>query len=368
MDNDISVLQESEGRTLSREEMVRLLSIDADDAASIAALKSRSCAVMRREVGDLVYYRGIIEFSNICMMDCLYCGIRKSNTGVGERYRLSKEEIVESALWCADHGYGSVMLQSGERRDEQFIDFVTDAVRQIKERTVSERLPEGLGITLGIGEQSSRVYKRLFDAGAHRYLLRIETTNPRLFSRIHPAEQRLESRVDCLRALQDIGFQVGTGVMVGIPGQTTMMLADDIEFFRDLDVDMIGMGPYIRHPDSAMADQGMMEKGRLLQLSLNMIAVVRIVLKDVNIAATTALQALVPDGRERGLAYGANVVMPNLTPARFRKGYQLYEGKPCLNETMAECRGCLLRRIGSIGRDVGFDKWGDAPHVLNRAV
>lgn len=330
-------------------------------------LRQHAIEVMHREVGDLVYYRGIIEFSNICSSDCYYCGIRKSNRKVSSRYELSEQQIVSTALWCAEQGYGSVVLQSGERRDPRFLDLVERVIRQIKVRSVSEALPRGLGITLSIGEQSLETYQRLYDAGAHRYLLRIETTDERLFSEIHPRQQRIETRLQALKDLSAAGYQVGTGVMIGLPGQSLRSLAQDILFFRDSDIDMIGMGPYIVHPDSAMAERGMIDRQELLGLSFNMIAATRIVLQDVNIAATTALQALVPDGREQGLSYGANVTMPNLTPTEVRPGYQLYAGKPCLDESKQECRGCLLRRIRSIGRDVGFDMWGDAPHASGRS-
>lgn len=351
---------------MTKQELIDILSIPHTDTSAIEDLKRRAGEVMVKEVGTDVYYRGIIEFSNICTLDCHYCGIRRSNSRVTDRYTLSKQEIIDTALWCRDAGYGSLVLQSGERRDQPFISFVEDLIMTIRRESVSPRLPEGLGITLGVGEQDEHTYQRLADAGAHRYLLRIETTSEALYRRLHPSGQRLSERISCLRSLRKIGFQVGTGVMIGLPGQSIGMLADDILFFRDMDVDMIGMGPYIVHEDSPMAPQGMMEKEALMQLSLNMIAAVRLALKDVNIASTTALQALYPDGRERGLAYGANVTMPNLTPQYVRKGYQLYQGKPCVEESKNECRECLLGRITSIGREVGFDAWGDSPHALQR--
>ncbi|MDC7220053.1 MAG: [FeFe] hydrogenase H-cluster radical SAM maturase HydE [Spirochaetales bacterium] len=350
----------------TRKDIIEMLSFTKED--DLGRLRDEALSLMGKEVGNLVYYRGIIEFSNICRCDCRYCGIRKSNSKLSERYTLERNEIVDTALWCADQGYGSIVLQSGERVDPAFISFVESVVAEIKERSRSEKLPKGLGITLGIGEQSRETYRRLYEAGAHRYLLRIETTDPALYRRLHPKNQTLENRIECLGDLKEVGFQVGTGVMIGIPGQTLDMLARDIEFFRDRDIDMIGMGPYITHPHGDMASEGMMEKEALLQLSLNMIAATRLVLRDVNIAATTALQALVPDGRERGLGYGANVTMPNLTPIKVRKGYQLYEGKPCLDESGTACGSCLLNRIRSVGRDVGFNLWGDSPHVNKRKV
>lgn len=351
---------------MTRNELIDILSIPPSDTKSIDDLKRRALQTMRTHVGTEVYYRGIIEFSNVCTLDCHYCGIRRSNAKVGERYTLSRGEILEAALWSADAGYGSIVLQSGERRDEAFISFVEDVIREIRKTSVSETLPNGLGITLGIGEQSEESYRRLFNAGAHRYLLRIETTNAGLYKQIHPPKQTLEDRIRCLESLKKIGYQVGTGVMIGLPGQDVGMLADDIQFFKDIDVDMIGMGPYIVHDDSPMAMLGMMEKQSLMQLSLNMIAATRLALKDVNIASTTALQALYPDGREQGLSYGANVTMPNLTPRKVRKGYQLYQGKPCVEETKSECKGCLLKRVRSTGRDVAFNAWGDSPHALKR--
>ncbi len=351
---------------MTRNEIIEILSIGPEDRLALEELRTRSYETMIRHVGSRVYYRGIIEFSNVCALDCYYCGIRKSNSRVGPRYTLSREEILESARWCAEAGYGSLVLQSGERSDEKFISFVEELIREIKTASVSEHLPGGLGITLGIGEQSEEVYQRLFDAGAHRYLLRIETTSCELYSRLHPQQQTLKKRIGCLEALKRTGFQVGTGVMIGLPGQSRAMLADDILFFREMDVDMIGMGPYIVHGDSPIADLGMMEKESLMQLSLNMIAAARLVLKDVNIASTTALQALYPDGREQGLTYGANVTMPNLTPREARAGYQLYKGKPCIDESRTECRGCLLNRVRSTGREVGFNEWGDSPHARNR--
>lgn len=263
----------------------------------------------------------------------------------------------------------SVVLQSGERNDAEFVRFVEQAVRAIKRETVSGPLPTGLGITLCVGEQDSDTYRRLFDAGAHRYLLRIETTAPELFAQLHPKTQTLAKRIACLESLKTIGFQVGTGVMIGLPGQTLAQLADDLLFFRDLDVDMIGMGPYITHEQTPMRRHAASTRARhaeILELSLNMIAVARLLLRDVNIAATTALQAMDPIGRELGLQFGANVIMPQVTPVRVRREYQLYEGKPCMDEDPQHCMECLRRRIQSIGREALPDAWGDSPHAVRR--
>ncbi len=347
----------------SKEDIVALLSLT--DKNEVEKLRSAAFNLTTDLLDNNVYYRGIVEFSNICALDCYYCGIRKSNSDV-ERYFLTEEQVVDGALWCGEVGYGSAVLQSGERKDEKFVNFVESALKKIKEKSVSEKLPNGLGITLSVGEQPLETYKRFFDAGAHRYLLRIESTNEELFNSLHPDGQSLEERKKCLGYLKEAGFQVGTGVMIGVPGQTTEMLADDILFFKNQDIDMIGMGPYIVHNKGAMVERGMMDTDELLQLSYNMISVTRLVLKDVNIASTTALQALVPDGREVGISYGANVTMPNLTPTEVRKNYQLYEGKPCIDEARADCRGCLQKRVESVGRKVGWDTWGDSKHFKNR--
>lgn len=344
-------------------DLVQLLSLTAPE--DIECLRARAEALTLTRLGNQVYYRGLVEFSNRCALDCCYCGIRRSNSKV-QRFQLTQEQIVEAALWSAHEGYGSVVLQSGERQDDAFVDFVEDVVRTLKTESVSDSLPQGLGITLSTGEQSRDVYQRWRTAGAHRYLLRIETTNPELFATIHPPAQTLERRLLALRYLQDTGYQVGTGVMIGLPGQTFEMLAADIQFFQDFSIDMIGMGPYINHEDTPMTGVTPASMEPVFQMALKMIAVTRLVCPDVNIAATTALQALEPDGREQGMTYGANVTMPNLTPTEVRPDYQLYEGKPCITEGRGECRNCLLNRVRSVGREVGFNEWGDSKHYAKR--
>jgi biotin synthase len=339
-------------------DLVRLLGLA--DPGEIEALRQAAYDLTTRTIGDKVHYRGIVEFSNICAQDCRYCGIRRSNRFVS-RYLLSVDEVVEAALWCAASGYGSCVLQSGERRDEPFIAFVEECVSEIRRRSISPDLPQGLGITLSAGEQSPETYRRWRRAGAHRYLLRIETTNRDLFARIHPPDQRFATRVQALEDLREADYQVGTGVMIGLPGQSLVDLAADILFFADHQIDMIGMGPYIVSAGGGMVEQGMMETGPLMSLACKMIAVTRLSLQNVNIAATTALQALAADGRERGIAFGANVTMPNLTPREVRKNYQLYDGKPCIDEGRLECRTCLERRVQETGRVVGWNEWGDSP-------
>lgn len=348
----------------SREVLAGFLS--ETDPEKIESIREAAEQTVLKYCGNKVYYRGLVEFSNVCSLDCRYCGIRKSNRKVN-RYTVSEDAIVEAAKWCAEVHYGSLVLQSGERHDEEFISMVERVVRRIKSETVSSVLPRGLGITLCVGEQTRETFQRFREAGAHRYLLRIETTNEELFRSIHPAEQSLESRLRCLDHLRKTGFQVGTGVMIGLPGQTPEMLADDLLFYRDHDFDMFGMGPFIPHRDTPMGNSPVMSDSERTRLGLMMIALARLLTKDTNVAATTALQALDPVGREKGLTFGANVLMPQLTPLEFRENYLLYENKPCVDEEREECLNCLRRRVEMVGRVVAKDEWGDSLHYAARS-
>ncbi|GAA0554445.1 biotin synthase [Rhizomicrobium palustre] len=348
---------------LTRADLIKLLSAKAED--EIEAVRAEAERVLLAECGNGVYLRGLVEASNACACDCLYCGIRKSNREVN-RYTLSLEDILSCARQCAEMGYGSMVIQSGERADKKFIDLIEEAVRRIRIETVSEKQPEGLGITLCIGQQTKETYQRLYAAGAHRYLLRIESTNPKLFAAIHPAEQSFESRVECLKLLREVGYQVGTGVMIGLPGQTLEDLADDILFFSTLDIDMIGMGPFIPHAGTPLGDLPCPDVAERLRLAFLMIAVTRLKLRDVNIAATTALQALDPIGREKGLRFGANVIMPQMSPTEVRADYQLYPGKPCIDENAKDCQSCLNMRVEFAGRKIGLYAWGDSLHARKR--
>ena len=340
-----------------RQTLYGILSTQSPD--EIEVIRRAAEQALLKNCGDTVRLRGLIEFSNRCVSDCYYCGIRRSNRAP-KRYTLRRDEIVETARWCGKQGYGSIVLQSGERRDAKFTRFIADTVRAIKDATRSDVLPHGVGITLCVGEQSAEAYQQWFDAGAHRYLLRMETSSPRLFAALHPESQCYESRVDCLRTLKAIGYHVGTGVMIGLPGQTLDDLVDDVLFFRDVGADMIGMGPYIPHAQAVLPGEAAIPETAIrLQLALRMIAATRLLLPNINIAATTALQTLAPDGREQGLRFGANVIMPQATPFRVRRQYTLYDGKPCLEDSAGQCASCLEGRINSVGRRILRDAWGD---------
>ncbi|MBP7310221.1 MAG: [FeFe] hydrogenase H-cluster radical SAM maturase HydE [Candidatus Cloacimonetes bacterium] len=339
--------------------LIDLLSTTGEEALN--ALYKQAYEIKKDFVGTKVYFRGIIELSNICSKNCYYCGIRSGNPEF-PRYQLSYEEAIAEAKWCYEQHYGSLVIQAGERVDKPWTDFITQLLTGIKQVSDGK-----LGITLSLGEQSEDIYRQWFEAGAHRYLLRIETTNQELYKKLHPEDHSFSYRHNCLRLLRKVGYQVGTGVMVGLPGQTIEDIADDILFFYDEDVDMLGMGPFIPHHGTPL---GYLEKDfdkqEALEMGLKLIATCRIALKDVNIATTTALQALHPEGREMGLLAGANVLMPNITDIKYREGYQLYEGKPCLDENADQCIGCLSRRIASIGETIGFDEWGDSKHFMRR--
>lgn len=351
--------------SLNRQDLIDLLSVTQPE--DLQTLYDAAYAVKAKTVGRVVYYRGLIEFSNRCIKNCRYCGIRRDNDEV-ERFDTAREDILAMAKWSYENRYGSLTLQSGERQDEAFIAYIEGLVRDIKELSHGE-----LGITLCVGEQSEDTYRRWFDAGAHRYLLRIETSNPDLYRTLHPQDGHHEWHVRkaCLESLRRIGYQVGTGDMIGLPGQTIEDLADDILFYRDMDIDMIGMGPYVVHHQTPVGqyvmEQGLdsdEEKRRRFQLGLKMIAVTRLFLPDVNIASTTALQALHPLGRELGLKAGANILMPIVTLPKFRSQYLLYDNKPCVNERPDQCKNCLSARVVSVGDTIGLGKWGDSPHFF----
>ncbi len=348
---------------MQRNELIELLSLP--EGPALKALHERAYRVKTEHVGKTVYFRGLIEFSNICSKNCYYCGIRGENSKV-QRFCMTEDEIAAGALWIWKEGYGSAVLQSGERSDPDFVNFVERILKRIMAETSN-----GLAVTLCVGEQTRDTYQRWYDAGAKRYLLRIETSSEKFYGTLHPSDHSYRKRVECLETLRDIGYMTGTGVMIGLPQQTAEQLADDILFFEKMDMDMIGMGPYIPHEDTPLADNARSgyDPKRNLSLGLKMISATRLALPDANIAATTALQALDPRGRELGLMAGANVIMPNVTETRYRSAYQLYEGKPCLDENASMCRGCLEGRIKGIGEEIGYFQTGDPNHYfMRRAV
>lgn len=349
------------GNPPSRAELTELI---ASSGKLHAQLKEQAAKVTILNRGNGVYLRGLIELSNICIKDCYYCGIRKSNNKT-HRYLLDEDVIVETALYAFKNHYGSVVLQSGERNDSAFVEQINRVLSRIKNETEGK-----LGITLSLGEQSEEAYNQWFKNGAHRYLIRFETSNQELYKKIHPNNEThsFNHRIECLKLLKKIGYQTGTGVMIGLPGQTHEDLANDLLMIKALDTDMVGMGPYIEHEFTPLYK----ERGKLWPLkqrfetALNMIATLRLLMPDINIAASTALQSIDPIGREKALQWGANIIMPNITPSKYRDDYLLYQNKPFTNESGDDFLSSLKLRINMSGKELVLDEWGDSLHFFNR--
>lgn len=345
--------------SFSKNNLVTLLNSNGDERSF---LFKEALAVKLKYVGRKVFFRGLVEFSNVCSKDCYYCGIRRSNSLVN-RFNLSDNEIIEAAKFAYDNNYGSVVIQGGEIVNPTFTSRITNLLREIKKISNNQ-----LGITLSLGEQTEDVYQQWFDAGAHRYLLRIETSNGELYKKLHPADHHFEERLDCLKILQKTGFQTGTGVMIGLPFQTVEHLADDLLFMQKMNIDMVGMGPYIEHADTPLYQfkSELWNISKRFDMALKMIAILRLMMKDINIAAATALQAIDPMGREKAIKVGANIIMPNITPGYYRNDYALYQNKPCVDEEPGQCMGCLDARLALADSDIGYGEWGDSQHFFKR--
>ena len=324
----------------TKEEALRLLNAEGDE---VERLYREADRIRREYMGDEVYIRGIIEFSNICKNDCNYCGIRASNSNV-KRYTMTPDEILDVAHSMVYSSQGTVVLQSGEAPafgDEE----MGKLIRRIKDET-------GLSITVSVGNRPLSTYRYWRDCGMDRYLLRFETSDPELFEKLHPA-CTLDERLACLGYLQELGIQTGGGFMIGLPGETLDILADNILLCRRLDLDMIGIGPFIPHPDTPLGNEKNAYDGNG-EMFFKAVAVLRIFNPDAHIPATTAFDAVFPGaGRDRALQRGANIFMPNSTPVRHRKDYLLYPGKPCVDETADHCSTCALMRIEALGRTIG---------------
>ena len=323
----------------SKEEIIKILSDNNEE--NNKKLFEEADNVRRQNVGDEVHLRGLIEFSNICRCNCKYCGLRSSNNEI-ERYRIEKDKIIEIAKHASQMGYKTIVLQSGE--DAYFSsDIMIEIIKEIKKLDVA--------LTLSLGEKTTEEYKAFKDAGADRYLIRIETTDKKLYKKMHP-NMSFENRIRCLQDLKNLGYEVGTGCLVGLPEQTIESLADDILFFKEIDADMIGIGPFIPHPNTPLKNA---ETGDF-NLALKVMALTRIILPDINIPATTAMETLNPNGRIIALQSGANVVMPNVTTTEYRAKYEIYPNKICINDNPDKCRNCIENKIKSIGRTIATDK------------
>lgn len=315
-----------------------------DSGAYDGELRAAADTVRRAVYGDAVYLRGLIEFTNYCKNNCYYCGIRRDNRAA-LRYRLSREEIMDCCREGYALGYRTFVLQGGE--DPYYTD---DRVCGIV-AAIRREYPD-CAITLSIGEKSRESYQRFFDAGANRYLLRHETANAEHYAKLHPADMSRDNRRRCLWDLKEIGYQVGSGIMVGSPFQTTDHIIEDIRFLQSLQPDMIGIGPYITHHLTPFRD---MPSGSAA-LTLRLLSILRLLFPYALLPSTTALGTVLPNGRELGLQAGANVVMPNLSPTSVRKKYEIYENKICTGEESAQCRGCLEMRVKNAGYRVVTDR------------
>ena len=334
---------------LDQEEYPELLKLYKDQK-TIDLLKQEAVRIQKKYFGNKIYTRGLVEFTNCCRNDCYYCGIRRSNTNA-VRYRLTKEEILQCCENGHELGFRTFVLQGGEDpwfNDERMVDII---------QTIKKNYPD-CAITLSIGEKSKESYRKFREAGADRYLLRHETANEDHYRYLHPENLSLSNRKQCLYDLKELGYQIGAGFMVGAPGQTMENLAEDLVFLKELNPHMVGIGPFIPHHDTKFAKE---EAGNV-ELTLFLLSVIRIMLPKVLLPATTALGTLDPRGREKGFQTGANVVMPNLSPVKNRKQYELYDNKICTGEEAAECRGCLSRRARSVGYEIVTDR-GDSPMI-----
>lgn len=338
MSTSIELIKKAElAHILDREEIIKIL----EDDNCNEELFNAADRVRKEYVGDEVHLRGLIEFSNMCKRNCLYCGLRASNKNV-KRYRLSPDEIVDLAKKAVSYGYKTIVMQSGED-DFYTVDKMKYIISNIKKLDVA--------ITVSVGEKTFEEYKAYKEAGADRYLIRIETTDKALYEDMDPGMSH-EERKRCLKDIKELGYEVGTGCLVGLPNQTLSSLADDILFFKEIGADMIGIGPFIPNEDTPLKD----EKGGEFTTSLKVMAITRLLMPDVNIPATTAMESLNKNGRIIALRSGANVVMPNVTEGEYRKLYALYPGKICTGDTPAHCRGCITGKITSIGRVVSDTK------------
>ena len=322
---------------LDRLDIIRILATDEFDEFLFKTADS----VRKKYKGDSVHIRGIIEFSNICKQNCKYCGIRKDNLNA-ERYRLSPDEIILFAQHAKEKGFRTIVLQSGE--DGFFsAEKMAGIIKKIKSLDMA--------VTLSLGEKTTGEYEVYKKAGADRYLLRIETTDKTLYGNLHP-NMSFENRVRCLKDLKKLGYETGTGILVGLPGQSIESIADDILFFKNIDADMIGLGPFIPAPDTPLSK----EKGGTLAQALKVMAITRLLLPDINIPATTAMETLHPQGRIMALQCGANVIMPNVTEGDYRKKYLLYPGKIAVNTSATQNYDATVKMIESIGRKVSITK------------
>lgn len=358
----------------SKEEIVSALKAVGEEQSRLFKAATH---IRNKYISKEVYLRALIEYSNICRKDCYYCGIRKSNQQY-ERYQLSDKEVLSYADNAWKSGIYSLVIQSGEVTSSKFANDIERVLYKI-----GEKFNHQMRVTLSLGEQSREVFKRWYKAGATRYLLRFETSNERLYNRIHPSDSThsFKNRLTCLEDLRGIGYQVGSGFMMGLPGQTYLDIADDLLFLTKLDVDMVGMGPYLEHQNAPLSQMvskmaprennlewSMSDINERLNVALNAIAVLRILMKTINIAATTALQSISSEGRMRALLASANVIMPNFTDESYKRKYFLYANKPFASGEDIFGLAATSAAAKASGMVVKFNEWGDSKHYKRRQI
>lgn len=346
---------------LDRNKIIKILN---SDISNLDELFQYSESVKADNVTKTTYFRGLIELSNICRKNCLYCGIRADNKSV-ERYILNNEDVIKCAQYAYNNNFGSVVLQAGENNTPAFTSRITHLIKEIKKLSNGE-----LTITLSLGEQTKEVYKEWADTGAERYLLRIESSSLELYKRLHPNDitHSYNTRIAALKILRDCNYQVGSGVMIGTPFQSIENLADDLLWLKDFDIDMCGMGPFLEHKQTPLYQyhETLHSLEWRRDMTFKMIALLRILMPKINIAATTALQSIDDCAREKALKIGANIIMPNITPLEYLHTYKLYENKPISENKVDGQIISLISRIENSGDKIGFNKPGTSIHYLNK--
>lgn len=336
----------------SKEELIECL--QERDSLKIDELIQSAYKIKAESIGKRVYLRGVLEISNICTKNCYYCEKRQLNNSVN-RFELTDDQVIEASKIAWESGYGSIILKAGERSSKRYQNKITRLIKAIKE--ISDGM---LGITLSLGEQPKEIYQEWFNAGAHRYILRIESSNPDLYARIHPKNHHhsWDKRVQSIMELKEIGFMTGSGVMIGMPYQTVSDLADDLLFMKDIGIHMAGMGPYIKHPNTPMGK--LITESQTLDLSLKMVALLRHMMPKINIAATTSMQLIDPFGRERAVLAGANIIMPNITPFGVKFSNHKFEDMPQVKDDASASKSKIENSLARMGIEIGWNEWGDS--------
>jgi biotin synthase len=346
---------------LKKDEIVNILS--SDDKVLLKELKDKAYSVKKELLGQNIYLRGIIEYSNVCSKNCYYCGLRKDNLNF-KRYILDDDLVLDLAKLSHDKNLGSILIQSGELKSKEFTNKIYNLLKKINKIT-----NEKLHVVLSCGEQSEDTFKKWFDAGAKRYLLRIETSDENLYKKIHPNDKThsFKERIKSIEILKKLNYQTGSGILIGFPGETESDIAKDLLFLKNLDLDMVGMGPYVEHDMTPLFNEkNKFSRAKRFNLAIKAISILRIMMPDINIASSTALDVFNPNGRFLALEHGANVIMPNLTPLKFKEKYFLYDGKPGVDTMLDDYLKILEDKVSLMGEKICYKEHGTSLHFKKR--